>query len=156
MKKKHFFTPEEKICSELKKDKITKLCVGVIIFNQGKLLLVRRVADDFLGGYYEIPGAGVDNKEPIERTIQRETLEETSLQVSEIVGMQKGFDYSVDGNTVRQINFVVNVVSFEVKLNPIEHDAFVWVDKNNYKEFKMTKKMQENIRSILKKSIFAL
>ena len=41
----------------LKKDGIKKIVVGAIIVNDNnEVLLVRRKQDDFMGGFYEIPG----------------------------------------------------------------------------------------------------
>lgn len=56
-------------------------CVaGVIIFNEGKVLLQRR-GDD---GNWCIPGGGMDLGETVEETAQREVLEETGIIIDEM------------------------------------------------------------------------
>ena len=56
---------ENAIRDKAAKEGITHISTGVAVVNDGKILLVRRSIDDFLGGYYELPGGGVDDGETI-------------------------------------------------------------------------------------------
>lgn len=67
------------------KDKITHLSTGEAIVKVDKILLVRRSIDDFLGGYYELPGGGVDEFETIIQAAMREVIEETGLEPLRVI-----------------------------------------------------------------------
>jgi 8-oxo-dGTP diphosphatase len=122
---------EQTIRAEADKDGITHFATGIAVFRGGKLLVARREASDYLGGVYELPGGGVDDGETITEGAIRETLEETGLLVTKILGTFEGFDYQTDTKpNVRQINFKVAVKPGEVRLEPTEHDEYKWISEN--------------------------
>ena len=64
-----------------KKDGIDKFVVGAIITNpKGEILLVKRKQDDFLGGFFEIPGGNAEKGEGIYNTLVREIKEENKFR----------------------------------------------------------------------------
>jgi len=137
---------EQAIIDQANRDGITHISTGVAVVRDGKILMVRRVATDFLGGNYELPGGGVDEGEPITEGAIREVKEETGLTVSKVVTTFAGFDYSTDRKPhVRQINFIVEVNPGEVILNPKEHDDFIWVNAHNLKDIKMSTNMRRSV-----------
>lgn len=79
---------------------------------------------------YEIPGGGVeDGDKSILATIYREVKEETNLQLKRVLADFEGFEYTTRTGPAIQFNFLVEVSGeHKVKLNPDEHQAFVWVD----------------------------
>jgi 8-oxo-dGTP diphosphatase len=105
-----------------------QLVVGAVICNDGNVLLLKRPADDFMGGIWELPGGKVEPGETIDAALSREVKEETGLDMTTISGYIDYFDYaSGSGKTCRQYNFVVNVKAVE----PIiltEHDEYLWTD----------------------------
>jgi len=122
------FFSEARIRAQAKRDGITHLSTGVAVLYDKKILLVRRVQHDFLGGYFELPGGGVDDGETIEAAALREVKEETGLVPTKVLATFEGFDYTTDKKPrVRQINFVVEVKPSKVVLSE-EHDDYVWVD----------------------------
>lgn len=122
------FFSEAEIRVQAKRDGITHLSTGVAVLCDKKILLVRRAQHDFLGGYFELPGGGVDDGETIEAAALREVKEETGLTPTKVVAKFEGFDYTTDKKPrVRQVNFVVKVRPSEVVLSE-EHDDYVWVD----------------------------
>ena len=149
MGKKQFQIPESELRSKAEQEGITKLVVGIAIVKDGRILIVRRVPDDYLGGNYELPGGGVDEGESIEDSIKREALEETGLKVLTILSMHQGFDYETPSNKVRQFNFLVDVLEGEVKLEPSEHDSFEWISKTDLGKYPMTNKMKNSIKQLL-------
>jgi len=122
-------------------DDITHISTGVAVVKDDRILLVRRSIDDFLGGYYELPGGGVDDGETIEEAAIREVEEETGLITSKVIATFKGFDYTTDKKPrVRQINLLMEVKPGEVKLSS-EHDDFLWASPSNLSNIKMTENM---------------
>jgi 8-oxo-dGTP diphosphatase len=122
------------------KEGITHISTGIAVIRDNKILLVRRSIDDFLGGYYELPGGGVDD-ETIEEAAMREVKEETGLVPSKVITTFEGFDYSTDKKPkVRQINLLIETKPGEVKLSS-EHDKFLWAKEEDLNDIKMTKSM---------------
>lgn len=134
---------EQKIREQGTRDGVTHYATGVAIFRNGKLLVARREANDFLGGVYELPGGGVDDGETITGGAIREAFEETRLVVSRILGKFEGFDYQTDSKPkVRQINFKVEVEPGEVVLEPSEHDEYRWISVEDIDELETTDLMK--------------
>lgn len=132
---------EQEIRSKAEADGMTHLSTGIAVIRDGKVLAVRRAADDFLGGSFELPGGGVDAGETLQESVERELLEETGLTVTRILGMFDGFEYATPKKPkVRQLNFLVEAGG-EVTLST-EHDSFVWADKMDLGTLHMTGPMK--------------
>lgn len=127
---------EEFIRQKAKEDGVTHFATGIAVFQDGKLLVVRRVAhDDYLAGEWELPGGGVDAGETIEQGALRELKEETNLDVENILGTFEGFDYATPKKPkVRQINFKVSVKPGDIVLT--EHDMYKWIAVDEIVELK--------------------
>jgi 8-oxo-dGTP diphosphatase len=116
----------------------------------GKVLIVRRVAGDFLGGNYELPGGGVDEGETFAEAVMREAKEETSLKVVAIEGMFDGFDYATDDEPkVRMFGFTVKTSDTKVRLSPAEHDDYAWIAGKEIDNYPMTPEMRGCLRILL-------
>ena len=136
---------ETAIREKAAEDGITHISTGVAVVKDGQVLLVRRSLDDFLGGYYELPGGGVDAGETIEQAAMREVKEETGLEPFRVVTTFKGFDYTTDKKPlVRQVNLIIEAKPGEVKLST-EHDDFLWANKDDLGSIKITENMVECI-----------
>ena len=110
-----------------KKDGIEKIVVGGVITNEkDQVLILRRKADNFLGGIDELPSGKLENEESIFEGLIREIKEETNLDVYKICGYIDFFDYlSGSGKKSRQYNFWIKTKSTnEIKLT--EHDEYKW------------------------------
>ncbi|MFE2934088.1 NUDIX domain-containing protein [Streptomyces sp. NPDC059278] len=105
---------------------ITGLVAAAVISRDGRVLLVRRNPDDYMGGLWEIPSGTVEAGETILDALHRETAEETGLTVDQVDCYIGHFDYrNSRGGTTRQFNFAVTVE----KTEPVvltEHDAHQW------------------------------
>lgn len=112
-------------------DSISFFVVGLAVINdkQEILIMKRSYDDDFLAGYYEIPGGGVDEGETVINAIHRELKEETNLEASIIHPPYGSFDYVCSQNlTKRQWSFVVEVKeTSNLRLNPEEHIESLWL-----------------------------
>ncbi|MFI6447690.1 NUDIX domain-containing protein [Kitasatospora sp. NPDC050543] len=105
---------------------ITGCVAAAVINHDGRVLLVRRNPDDYMGGLWEIPSGTVESGETILDALHRETNEETGLTIDQVTGYIGHFDYENSrGGTTRQFNFAVTVE----KTEPVvltEHDAHQW------------------------------
>ncbi len=144
---------EKQIREQAVKDGITHLSTGIAIIKDGKVLIVRREPNDFLGGYYELPGGGIDKDETFYEAVKREVLEETGLEVTAITNILKGFDYTTNKKPrVRQTNFTVSVSPGEVQLSK-EHDDYKWISPDEVDGFNMTKEIKTSIEDTFKDSL---
>jgi 8-oxo-dGTP diphosphatase len=64
-------------------EKITKAAVGVIIFKNDKVLLIRR-QESVGAGDYAFPGGKLEFMESFESCVSREVLEETNISIKNI------------------------------------------------------------------------
>lgn len=139
--------------TEAVRDGIQKRVVGSVIAVRGKILvMVRSAEDDFLAGYAEIPGGGVNGEETLIDALCRETKEETGLNTAKILDYLSSFDYlSGSGKKTRQFNFLIEPEGEDVKPDPREHSSFSWVspqDDAALDGMPMSPEMRETIRKI--------
>lgn len=138
--------------NQAKLDHITHFATGIAVFNDGKLLVVKRSQnDDVLGGAWELPGGGVDTGETIEQSAVRELFEETGLIVDKVIGTFEGFDYTTPYKPqVRQVNFIVTVMSGDIQLDPAEHDEYRWITFEDVFNLKTNTVMQDCLSNAFK------
>ncbi|MFD3680380.1 NUDIX domain-containing protein [Streptomyces sp. NPDC058613] len=114
------------LAKEAEAEGITSFVAAAVVTDTGRVLLVRRTADDYMGGLWEIPSGKVDPGETILDAARRETREETGLTVSSVDRYLGHFDYENSrGTTTRQFNFAVTVT----ETGPVlltEHDLHQW------------------------------
>lgn len=110
---------------------------GAIIFQEDRVLLVQRAADDSLPNLWEIPGGAVDPEdESILAGCAREVREETGLKVKHIRRLvtegEGGMENTVFTNSrgtkvFVKLTFEVDVEDgADVVLDPVEHQAWVF------------------------------
>lgn len=111
--------------------KIIEGVSGALILN-GKVLIVRRsLSDDFLPGYYELPGGKIEPGETKEDAVVRELQEELSLKVK-IIKPYYQFSYQPGPNTkCFDYEYLVELAPGErienLRLSS-EHDDYKWID----------------------------
>ncbi|MGK5631048.1 NUDIX hydrolase [Streptomyces sp. URMC 123] len=110
------------------RDGIEKTVVGAVIADPaGRVLLLHRPADDYLGGLWELPSGGVEPGETLIAALRREVAEETGLTVTAVGDYLGHFDYhSGSGRLTRQHNFTATTAGQTVQIS--EHDAHQWAD----------------------------
>lgn len=118
------------------RDAVEKTVVGAVIARpDGKVLLLHRPADDFLGGMWELPSGGVEDGESLVEALRREVAEETGLAVTELGAYLGHFDYrSGSGRRTRQYNFAVTATVTGETVRLSEHDAHLWADSSRQEQ----------------------
>lgn len=117
--------PVEDLTERDREDGIEQQVVGAVIRRAGRVLLLRRRADDFRGGTWELPSGKVEEAENLVAALRREVLEETGLEVTECLAYLGSFDYlSGSGRSTRQHTFAVTAAAGDVLLT--EHDSHHW------------------------------
>ena len=120
---------ENELIDAARKEGVNRFVVGAIIMSGGKVLLLSRPEDDFMGGIYELPSGGVEPGETLGAALAREVEEETGLRLEQINQYFGYFDYeSASGISTRQFNFLIGI-SEPFNLRLTEHDAYVWADR---------------------------
>ncbi|MFC8718001.1 NUDIX hydrolase [Kitasatospora sp. NPDC057198] len=108
-------------------DGIEALLGGVVVLDgSGRVLLVRRMPDDYLGGWWEIPGGSLDPGEAPRAGAARELAEETGL-----TGLRLDYLHAADftgrsGVRARQFVYTTTVPD-GTPVTLTEHDAHRWV-----------------------------
>ena len=113
-----------------------------------KALLLRRRADDYLGGIFEIPSGAVEEGETLLQALERETVEEIGLSVIQVDGYLGAFEYpSQSGQQTRQLSFRISVHPSAVVLT--EHETFVWANKADLDDYPLSEQTRELVRQAL-------
>ena len=113
------------LLEKAKEEKIEKNVVGAVIINrQGKILIMSRKLDDFMGGIDELPSGNMEIGEDIPAALAREVKEETNCELNEILFYIDSFDYkSGSGKNARQYNFAIKVKETDT-IVLTEHDSY--------------------------------
>ena len=132
-----------------KEEGIIKNVVGAVIENeQGKILIMSRKLDDFMGGIDELPSGNMKEGEDIITSLAREVKEETNCYMKKILYYIDSFDYkSSSGKKARQYNFAVKVeCTNDIALT--EHDSYSW---ESTEEIFKNPKITQEVKKIVKK-----
>lgn len=111
---------------------IERFVVGALLVRDNKVLLLKRSSDDFMGGMFELPSGKVEPGESLLGALRREVKEESGLSIKRIEQYLGYFDYqSGSGKPTRQFNFSARPGEGNPRLNPQEHEAFIWAGQND-------------------------
>lgn len=108
--------------------KYTKVAAHALIEKDGKYLVTRRAStDDYMPGYWDMPGGTIEFGENIIDALKRELVEEIKMKVK--IGKPVSICDYVSGEDRHQfmITFVCEYISGEPKLSD-DHDEYRWVD----------------------------
>jgi len=108
-------------------------CVGALIVDRDKILLVKRATPPYKG-YWDIPGGFLEAGEHPKDGVIREVLEETGLRVRplEILGifMDK---YGAESRDTLNIHYIVEIIGGEAQPGS-DAGTLKWFSKNNLPE----------------------
>ncbi|KAI0008981.1 NUDIX hydrolase domain-like protein [Xylariaceae sp. FL0662B] len=146
---------------ERHKSSIQRLVAAGIVMHGNRVLLVQRSAHEFLGLRWEVPGGQCEaTDETITAAACRELWEEAGLRAVAVVDVVEAHQDWVDGDaTWRKITFAVEVEAdavgeVRVKLDPNEHEDFVWASETEVRESRCGEKVlswtcEEQRRTVL-------
>ena len=124
----------DEILASTRREGFDRIVAGAVIIRDGRALILRRKADDYMGGMFEIPSGRLDGDETLAEALSREVEEETGLRVASIDRYLGSFDYSSrSGRKTRQLNLLIQVHASDVTLS--EHDAFEWVREDEIGDY---------------------
>lgn len=136
------------LLQQAKEEGVQKVVVAGMIQNEdGKILILKRQPDDFMGGLEELPSGNIEPGEGIYESLIREIKEETNLDLTRIDQYINFFDYqSKSGKKVRQFNFKVTVTSF-APIILTEHDGYQWLQDSEIMELSnISREVKESIQ----------
>ena len=139
------------LLEKAKDEGIIKNVVGAIITNeQGKILILSRKKDDFMGGIDELPSGNMEPGEDITNALIREVKEETNCDMEKILYYINSFDYkSGSGKNARQYNFLISVKNTS-SIILTEHDSYSWETVDEIiSNSKITSKVKETIEKYI-------
>ena len=139
-----------------------KVVIGALIIksdtkgNPGILMLKRAAHETIYPNIFEIPGGKVEDSDAtILDAVKREVLEETGMEVAEVVGAVRSFDYALEKEvlddtgsetlvwyTSLQLNFVCQVAKHNLTVNREEHSEGNFVSRSELSELEVTKQMR--------------
>lgn len=127
------------IMSMEEEQKLQSVVVTGVLIRQGKVLLVKRAANDrMFPGFWELPGGKVEFNEDAIDALKREFLEETGLNVTAGAPI-RNFHYLSDDGMRHYLEFVFYVQSndYAVRLSE-EHEEYAWVSGKDLADYQIT------------------
>lgn len=105
-----------------------QVVAAMIEREDGRVLAVLRSAEKKIGNRWEFPGGKVEKGESYFQTAEREVLEELCCKVEAVEEI--GLIYEEMENCILEVHFV-KCLWRDTKFTLTEHDAFVWIKKEN-------------------------
>ena len=129
-----------KLIDQARRDGVEKLLAGALLIQEGRVLILERVPDDFMGGLKELPSGHAEQGEGIVKCLLRELKEETDLNLVSVDNYCGSFDYRTgSGKLARQLNFAVSVENAKVTVNSSEHVNYLWwLPSENYQSMNIS------------------
>jgi 8-oxo-dGTP diphosphatase len=108
----------------------SKPCVGALIIDEDRILLVKRKQEPYKG-YWDIPGGFLEGGEHPENGLLREIREETGLEVRPIKLLGIFMDkYGPDADDTLNIHYLAEVIGGEAKAGS-DAGELRWFSKKN-------------------------
>lgn len=110
---------------------------GIIVREDGLLLIGQRPPGKHLSGQWEFPGGKIEVNETAENAIHRELKEELGCSVCVVFQLQCLQHIYDNGVEISMIPFVCKIVIGDGNPRVIEHTRVEWVSVDELKTYKM-------------------
>jgi len=107
---------------------------AAIIIKDGKLLIAQRLKGDALAHKWELPGGKIEEGETPEECLERELLEEFSVQIKVGEFIIKSI-YHYDHISIELLAFLIEEIIGEFIINDHEEIEWISVDEVGYYDF---------------------
>jgi len=142
-------------------DKYRK-CVGIMILNNNKEILVGRRLDH-PSGYWQMPQGGIDDNENPEEAVWREMLEEIGTNKAELIKISNQWiNYDIPSETLKTLPWGHKYIGqtqkwFAFDFLGEDHDINVQTDNPEFSEWKWTR-MDSIVDSIVpfKRDVYSI
>jgi 8-oxo-dGTP diphosphatase len=122
-----------------------RIVVGAVVVREGRVLILQRKFDDFMGGMWEIPSGRCEPGESEATALERELLEETGLQLRSTRAVLGSFEYSSRGGTLtRQTSYLVESGPGDIRLS--EHAGHRWITPEEVGHSGLSKETTDVVR----------
>ena len=133
------------------------LIVHVVVINNKKILILKRVKKTYLGGLWDIPGGTLEDGETPKKGAMREVFEETSLKLAEaaLFYCYSNMDQKKNKQFITLI-FIAKSDRKNIKTNPKEHSEYFWIKPDEIKSYKTVNYLPACVKYLKRKRPFNL
>lgn len=126
---------------------------GVVRNAEQQVLLVQRSSkDDFLPGYFELPGGRVEPGETLEHALKRKLAREVNLEAANALYYMSIAQLDRNGPYTRLI-FEVACSDPDIVTLTKAHDSFIWVGREDLKKYTVASDARAVVESYLGEAI---
>jgi len=139
--------------TEVERPQVVLVNRCIIHDNDGRILLVKRSADDsYNPGLWELPGGKLDIGQDLSTALQREVEEETGLDVESQSPIVYSDSYVINDGKYKGLPYVLlvgigKVVGGSLSLSH-EHDDSAWEDYQQVFEYDLTPESEKALRAL--------
>ena len=126
-------------------NKIVKAVIGILKNTDGEILIAERRPDQFMGGYWELPGGKIEPSESNEEALARELKEELGVVVFE-PSLLHTMCHHYEEKTVYL--WIYNVDVFDGEANGAEGQNIAWSPASEFGAFRILPTMKAIIHKI--------
>lgn len=129
------------------------IIVHTAIINCDKILILKRIADTYLGNRWDLPGGTLEDGEDPNAGVIREAFEETGLRIN---ALGLFFHYSnIDQDKDKQFITLIFLCEIEstpdtILINPEEHSGFEWVRLDSIADYETVDYLPPCVEAIKK------
>jgi len=125
--------------------KIIKAVVGVLRNESGKLLIAKRQDNQFMAGFWELPGGKIEGDETTEQTIIRELNEELGIKV-DALSLHQTMQHTYVDRAVELC--IYNIDQYQNTPTGIEGQQIAWASVQDLYNYQLLPTMKAFIDSI--------
>ena len=116
---------------------MVKVVCGIIVRDDGYVLIGQRPVGKHLVGQWEFPGGKIELNESAEEALHREIREELGIRINIVYEFQCLHHTYDDGISITMIPFVCELINGQEKPKSLEHTTIEWVSEEQIIENKL-------------------